>query len=185
MVSEFLINLYKNYYIVQNANELDWLVNKIKQIELNTILEIGIEQGGSLKVWEQLLPQNKNSLLIGIDIFPNLSWDISKSNVSIHILKANSHDLSTLTNIKNILNNRKLDFVYIDGEHTSLAVSKDFHFYSPLVRNGGIIGFHDINDIREFLDSLQQNKLEIFYGEKSSIGQLQQIIGTATFTLIH
>ena len=42
------------------------------------------------------------------------------------------------------MNGEKLDFLFIDGDHTYEGVKKDFEMYSPLVRNGGIIAFHDI-----------------------------------------
>jgi hypothetical protein len=49
--------------------EENWTI--IKRLDenppLNTIIELGVCQGGGLKVWEQILPQNKQSLLIGVD----------------------------------------------------------------------------------------------------------------------
>jgi len=42
------------------------------------------------------------------------------------------------------LNGEPLDFLFIDGDHTYEGVKRDFEMYSPLVRNGGIIAFHDI-----------------------------------------
>jgi len=38
----------------------------------------------------------------------------------------------------------KLDFFFIDEDHTYDRVKQDFEMYSKLVRPGGIIGFHDI-----------------------------------------
>ena len=38
------------------------------------------------------------------------------------------------------------DFLFIDGDHTKEGVKEDFESYSPLVRDGGWIGFHDILD---------------------------------------
>jgi predicted O-methyltransferase YrrM len=37
-----------------------------------------------------------------------------------------------------------VDFLFIDGDHTYEGVRRDFEMYSPLVREGGIIAFHDI-----------------------------------------
>jgi len=39
---------------------------------------------------------------------------------------------------------RKLDFLFIDGDHTYEGVKRDFKMYSSLVKKGGIIAFHDI-----------------------------------------
>jgi predicted O-methyltransferase YrrM len=46
--------------------------------------------------------------------------------------------------VKKILNGNQLDFLFIDGDHSYEGVKKDFEMYSPLVRKGGIIAFHDI-----------------------------------------
>jgi predicted O-methyltransferase YrrM len=46
--------------------------------------------------------------------------------------------------IKNILDDRKVDFLFIDGDHTYEGVTRDFEMYSPLVKRGGIIAIHDI-----------------------------------------
>jgi hypothetical protein len=35
-------------------------------------------------------------------------------------------------------------FLFIDGDHTYEGVKKDFEMYSPLIRKGGFIAFHDI-----------------------------------------
>lgn len=40
----------------------------------------------------------------------------------------------------------QIDFLFIDGDHTYEGVKRDFEMYSPLVRAGGIIAFHDILD---------------------------------------
>ena len=43
-----------------------------------------------------------------------------------------------------ILDGEKLDYLFIDADHTYSGVQCDFEMYSPLVRSGGIVAFHDI-----------------------------------------
>ena len=38
----------------------------------------------------------------------------------------------------------KLDFLFIDGDHTYEGAKRDFDLYKQLVRSGGIIALHDI-----------------------------------------
>lgn len=38
-----------------------------------------------------------------------------------------------------------LDFVYIDGNHTYRYVKKDIELYYPKIKDGGVIGGHDIH----------------------------------------
>jgi hypothetical protein len=40
----------------------------------------------------------------------------------------------------------EVDFLFIDGDHSYEGVKKDFEMYSPLVKSGGLIAFHDIVD---------------------------------------
>ena len=35
-------------------------------------------------------------------------------------------------------------FLFIDGDHTSEGVKRDWEMYSQLVRPGGLVAFHDI-----------------------------------------
>jgi len=42
------------------------------------------------------------------------------------------------------LGGEELDFLFIDGDHTYEGVRRDFEMYSPLVRGGGAVAFHDI-----------------------------------------
>jgi predicted O-methyltransferase YrrM len=61
----------------------------------------------------------------------------------IHLVREDSHALATLSLIKKILEGRKLDFLFIDGDHTYNGVKTDFEMCSKLVKKGGIIAFHD------------------------------------------
>ena len=38
----------------------------------------------------------------------------------------------------------KIDVLFIDGDHTYAGVKADFDLWSPLVRPGGLVIFHDI-----------------------------------------
>lgn len=42
------------------------------------------------------------------------------------------------------INNRKIDFLFIDGDHTYKGVKKDFEMYKSFVSEDGIIALHDI-----------------------------------------
>lgn len=54
---------------------------------------------------------------------------------------------------------RSLDFVYIDGNHSFLNVTQDIAFWSPKVKKGGIIAGHDyrrnskkyLNDVKDVI----------------------------------
>ena len=58
----------------------------------------------------------------------------------------------------------------------------DFQFYGSLVKKEGLVGFHDTNDIKEFLDTLPQDRLQKF-SKNPPFEQFgaQMTIGTAVY----
>jgi predicted O-methyltransferase YrrM len=48
-----------------------------------------------------------------------------------------------------MLGRKKIDLLFIDGDHTYEGVKADFEKYLPLVKKGGLIAFHDILDTPE------------------------------------
>jgi predicted O-methyltransferase YrrM len=62
---------------------------------------------------------------------------------TIHLLRRDSHQQSTLDDLKKLLPG-EIDFLFCDGDHTYEGVKQDYKMYSPLVRHGGLMAFHDI-----------------------------------------
>jgi len=126
----------------------------MKKIKVNIVLEIGTANGGTFFLFSRIA--NRSAELISIDCYPSsycrgypdykilLYKSFASSNQKIHLLRANSHDPMTLESIKRILKGKKIDLIFIDGDHSYDGVKKDFKIYFPLVRKGGIIAFHDI-----------------------------------------
>jgi glycosyltransferase involved in cell wall biosynthesis len=176
--SDLVRRVRKEYYSAQNGDELIWIADKVRTLNPTAILEIGVESGGTMKIWEQLLPQNKSSILIGIDLSPNMQWDITKSKASVTVIKGNAHTEEVLQQVKEILQDRKLDFIFIDSEHTPTAARLETETYQQFIKPLGVIGYHDIGDIKGFLDTLDSKRLERYqklppfsdFGEKYTIG---------------
>jgi predicted O-methyltransferase YrrM len=63
---------------------------------------------------------------------------------SLHFLRQDSHKQETADRVKELLGGALLDYFFIDGDHTYEGIKRDFELYSPLVRNGGVVAFHDI-----------------------------------------
>ncbi len=72
------------------------------------------------------------------NFFNEAEKNLSKFKEKIKFVKKKSEDA-----IDDIPNN--LDFVYIDGNHTYRYVKKDLELYYPKVKDGGVIGGHDIH----------------------------------------
>jgi predicted O-methyltransferase YrrM len=67
-----------------------------------------------------------------------------RESQKLYLLRENSHETGTVLRISDILAGQKLDLLFIDGDHSYAGVKSDFAMYSPLVRKGGLVAFHDI-----------------------------------------
>jgi len=92
---------------------------------------------------------DEEATLISVDLYQTIEKRIlfryiKKEKQKIFLIQGDSHSIETLRKIKAILRDNKVDFIFIDADHSYEGVKKDFEMYSLLVRKGGIIAFHDI-----------------------------------------
>ena len=62
----------------------------------------------------------------------------------LRLINGDSKSPSSVALFEQALGGRKLDLLFIDGDHTWDGVKSDFEIYSRFVKPGGIIAFHDI-----------------------------------------
>ena len=134
--------------------ELLQLIKILNKEKPRYILEIGTGSGGTLFLFSRIA--SKDGVIISID-FPGgrfgggysnirkpLYNSFSLKNQQICLIRKDSHDIVTFNEVKNILNGNKIDFLFIDGDHTYDGVKRDFMMYRSLVKRTGTIAFHDI-----------------------------------------
>ncbi len=138
----------------QFKSEITNLFQLYKQLNSKYTLEIGTANGGTLFGHCRLA--DDNATIISVDLpggkfgggYPDWKMPIykkfAKQAQSLHLIRASSHEESTIKQVKDILKNNKLDYLFIDGDHSYEGVKKDFELYSPFVKEGGAIIFHDI-----------------------------------------
>jgi len=143
----------------QVEQEILELLGLVRNIKAEAVVEIGTAKGGTLFLFARIACPD--AAIISIDLpkgpfgggYPEpvipLLRSFADKGQSIHLIRADSHSPFTLGGVKKILEGRNVDFLFIDGDHSYEGVSKDFEMYSPLVRKGGIIAFHDICPGRE------------------------------------
>lgn len=106
-----------------------------------------VQLGGTLFIWANLA----SSKVISCDL-DNASFRRSlyeafpppDSECKVVHLSGDSHTTAFLEKVENELGGEKVDFLFIDGDHTEAGVEADYNDYHHLVRSGGIIAFHDI-----------------------------------------
>jgi cephalosporin hydroxylase len=142
MTSAELKNLIVKYAAEQREEEVIWFYNWVSSIKPKTIVEIGIKEGGNLKILSTHL--DKDGMTVGIDPRKEIPWKMDDSECGVHHIAGDSHAKETKEKLISLLNGRCIDVLFIDGDHSYEGMVADFYDYSPLVRAGGIIAVHDI-----------------------------------------
>jgi len=143
----FSFNLLGIFFIQQSQYEVYNLLQVLVQQRPKILLEIGSANGGTLFLFCHIA--SEDATLISLDM-DNVLWKkllfkyFSLGKQKIIVIKGDSHDPKIFNTIKKIWGNYKIDFLFHDADHSYEGVKKDFEMYSPLVRKGGIIAFHDI-----------------------------------------
>lgn len=136
---------------IQKPGELAGLLALLVDRAPEVVLEIGSDHGGTLWAWQQL-PSVRRVLAVDLP----LGGFHSGRRLDTHGVEAvygDSHKPETLGCLHELLGvgydesynaTPRVDFLFIDGDHTFDGVKADYEMYSPLVRPGGIVAFHDI-----------------------------------------
>jgi predicted O-methyltransferase YrrM len=130
----------------QKKKEILNLLDRASGVGLRTVVEIGTCRGGTFYLLCKVA--DNNAVILTMDI--KMPWwrkrllrSFVRPRQTPITLRKDSHRHSTINFVKESLQN-KIDLLFIDGDHSYDGVRKDFINYSPLVRKGGWIAFHDI-----------------------------------------
>jgi len=129
----------------QNRSEISALVRYAAAIKPRVVCEIGVQDGGTNFILCRALPTV--TTIIGVDLYVALKAQLRyfrRPDLALHIVEGSSHSARTRRRVTQILRSRPIDLLFIDGDHTYDGAFRDWMLYSPLVRAGGLIAFHDI-----------------------------------------
>lgn len=106
----------------------------------DAIVEIGCDAGGTLMVWRRLA-----GFVVGIDK-PNGPFGTGRRllGYGAFVIRADSHKSETQFRLGQLLEDRPVGLLFIDGDHTYAGVKSDYAMYAPFVRSGGLVALHDI-----------------------------------------
>ncbi|HMI67237.1 MAG TPA: CmcI family methyltransferase [Cyclobacteriaceae bacterium] len=130
----------------QSKFEITSLLRFIENKKLSPLIicEIGTANGGTNLLLASSLPSIKT--VIGIDLYVKNKSKIRffLNGKETHFINSSSYAANTIEQVKKILNGKRVDILFIDGDHRYEGVKKDFELYRTLVSDGGVICFHDI-----------------------------------------
>ena len=128
------------YYIKHNYTEIYGDLFRYYRNRKNNVLEIGIRQGGSLKMWSEYFT---NSNIYGIDInLKPIQTNLEKCN----IFEGDAYNENT---INKFFKNIQFDIIIDDGSHVVKDQIKCLNLYSKLLTDDGILVIEDISSIKD------------------------------------
>ncbi|MCR4284956.1 MAG: class I SAM-dependent methyltransferase [archaeon] len=163
VLNEMIMGLSKGKMLLGDS-EILYEVSKEKKI----IVEIGTSRGFAAMIMS----------LHGAEVYTIDNYLVIDDEASSSLLdKENSQEIrstvakylslfgriiqvygESLKIAENHFEQESVDLLYIDAEHTYLAVKSDFFAWFPKVRKGGFILFHDYSNlhpgIKEFVDGI-------------------------------
>jgi predicted O-methyltransferase YrrM len=138
----------------QKSSEFARLCQVVEKAKPRVVLEIGTMHGGTLWAWCRLATDD--ALIISVDLpgggfgggydprHARTLRSYAGCGQRLELIAGDSHSPKTLRQVQQILGERAIDLLFIDGDHTYEGVSQDFAMYGPLVRPSGLIAFHDV-----------------------------------------
>ena len=141
---------------LQVREELVQFLSVVAKLKPRRILEIGTCRGGTL--FAMCRVSSPDAVIISVDLAPGrfeggygYRWFqipafrmFTSRGQKLHLIRDDAHRRRTYECVAEILGGKPLDLLFIDGDHSYDGVKCDFEMYSPLVRNDGMIVFHDI-----------------------------------------
>lgn len=119
--------------------EYDRLLRPYRQQPVR-LLEIGIQNGGSLEIWSKFFPQAQR--LVGCDINPDCA-KLQYDDARIAVVVGDANQDHTAAQIASI--SETFDLIIDDGSHTSSDIVRSFCRYFERLTDGGIFIAEDLH----------------------------------------
>jgi predicted O-methyltransferase YrrM len=182
-LDQLLEKAFTVFPAIQNPKELRLFLDEIAARRPKTVVEIGTAAGGVLYCLSQL--SDPDALLVSIDIPEGLYGDgqddeecelfstFVGARQRLEFIRDRSFHYSTKCDLSALLDGRKVDLLFIDGDHSYAGVKSDFEMYSEFVDRDGLIAFHDIQMFPETWG--RGFDVGIFWRELSAIHSTREI----------
>lgn len=138
-----LYNLHEGKVSDKWASYLEVYESKLARFRDRPVvlLEVGIQNGGSLEIWCRYFPKAK--LLVGIDINPNIGL-LRYEDARIHLILGDATTETVAAELDRIAPSG-FDIIIDDGSHRSSDIVKTFGLLYPRLRSGGLYLTEDLH----------------------------------------
>lgn len=127
---------------------------------VSAVLEIGVQNGGSLILWHEWF---KNAKVIGIDVTDAVLENYKEASLCrefprIEITIADGYDKSVVSSHED----NSYDYIIDDGPHTLESMKDAIELWMPKVKDGGKLIIEDLQHF-EWFDDLAAHALKFGY----------------------
>lgn len=105
-----------------------------------SMLEIGVQNGGSLEIWSQYFPNAQK--FVGCDINPDCA-KLTYADPRIAVIVGDATTPETQAQV--LAQSASFDLIIEDGSHTSSDIVKAFARYFPALKTGGLFVAEDLH----------------------------------------
>lgn len=168
-----LEEIWQSVPVANFLPEAKGLVKRVQEFSPKVILEIGVAYGGSLRMWESILPED--GLLVGVDISPETipritgevsvpqlqadskgwrcDWEVEdrggqiyklKSPKEVYVVVGDSSSPKVGAKVRSVLQYRYIELFFHDGQHYGPTPVWDFAMYQRMIRTGGLVCIADL-----------------------------------------
>jgi len=169
---------------IQNRYEQKEYLQIVKERRPKIVLEIGTARGGMLYCFSQLADPCAEIISIDLPGAPNCGGQTDEEreffatfgpdSQRFHFIPENSRLHSTKEKVAKILNGRKVDLLFIDGDHSYAGVRSDFEMYREFMAPDGLLTLHDICMLPENWGT--GNEVGLFWRELTRQYETREII---------
>ena len=167
---------------LQVREEMVSLLETLRGLRPRSIVELGTARGGTLFLFTRVAAAD--ACIVTVDLkgaafgggYPlahaPFFRSFARERQTIRLVHGDTHSAETFERVRTAVGG-PVDFLFIDADHTYEGVRRDFEMYSPLVRSGGWIAFHDIVEgPPEAVGGVPR-----FWGElRSRLGEAEEIV---------
>jgi predicted O-methyltransferase YrrM len=133
----------------QKLEELIPALERIGALGPRRVCEIGTSAGGTLYLLTRVSAPDAVVVSIDLAISPHtaaLRARLARPGQQVVSIAGDSHSEETAAELERVLAGEPLDALLVDGDHSYDGVRADFERYARLVRSGGIVALHDVNE---------------------------------------
>jgi predicted O-methyltransferase YrrM len=137
-----IIDILSNCKWMMKEPDATILLNTATSINPHTIVEVGGGPYGASTAILASVASKSGGLLYSVEPQERLHWEETLNRLDLREYVKRYVGYSPWTNVEL----DSIDYLFIDGNHRTRWVLADYHWWSPMVRNGGMVAFHDFND---------------------------------------